>query len=126
MTRRQNACASTLLPSSVTSHRPGNMSKTRRATRSPAAPPPVPAQDQELADLARPVPREVRAVADQREARELPVHADQERPPVGVGPEAFDPRLDPVEPVVTDVPAVDRAEVVEIELHEAPEDRCVL
>src|SRR5438093_1570544 len=90
------------------------------------APPPVPAQDQELADLARPVPREVRAVADQREARELPVHADQERPPVGVGPEAFDPRLDPVEPVVTDVPAVDRAEVVEIELHEAPEDRCVL
>src|SRR5439155_1130655 len=41
-------------------------------------------------------------------------------------PEAFDPRLDPVEPVVTDVPAVDRAEVVEIELHQAPEDRCVL
>src|SRR3989442_7944247 len=90
------------------------------------APPPVPAQDQELADLARPVPRELRAVADQREARELPVHADQERPPVGVGPEAFAPRLDPVEPVVAEAPAVDRAEVVEIELHQAPEDRWVL
>src|SRR2546425_9152836 len=90
------------------------------------SPPPVPAQDQDLADLARPVPREVRAVADQCEARELPVHADQERPPVGVGPEAFDPRLDPVEPVVAEVPAVDRAEVVEIELHQPLEDRWVL
>ncbi len=35
MTRRQNACASTLRVSSVSSHLPGNMSNTRVAARSP-------------------------------------------------------------------------------------------
>src|SRR5207245_841180 len=68
----------------------------------------------------------VRVSPDLRDAAELPLQAEQDRQPLEDDPEAFDPRLHPVEPVVAHVRALDRAEVVEIELHQAPEDRCVL
>src|SRR2546430_1146930 len=90
------------------------------------APPPVSTEDEELADLDRPLPGEVRAVADQHEAREPAAHAHEKRPALWVGPEAPHERRRPVEAVVADVPAVDRAEVVEVELHQAQEDGRVL
>src|SRR5881397_1516432 len=125
MTRRQNACASRLRVSSVSSHLPGNMSNTRVAARSPT-PRRLYLRRTKNSLITRPLPGEVRAVADQHEAREPAAHAHEKRPALGVGPEAPHERRRPVEAVVADVPAVDRAEVVEVELHQAQEDGRVL
>src|SRR5436309_327760 len=78
------------------------------------------------ADLPGSLPAEGRAVAYQHEAREPAAHANETRPALGVGPEAPHERRRPVEAVVDDVPAVDRAEVVGVELHQAQEDGRVL
>src|SRR6266480_3854620 len=69
---------------------------------------------------------EVGDVADEGEAREAAVNPDQERPALRVGPESLDLRRVAEDAVVADVPAVDRAEVVEVELHQTTEDGGVL
>src|SRR5713101_1301243 len=96
MTRRQNAWASRLRVSCVTSHLPRNLSNRRRA------------------------------VTDQHEAREGTVHPDEERCHPRVDPEALDRRGVAVEAVVADGPVVDGGEVVEVELHETSQYRELL
>src|SRR5262249_11210825 len=83
-------------------------------------------QDEELADIPRAVPREVGAVAHQREAGEHAVGVHEIGRHAGVGPEPLDDLRVAVESVVADRPVVDGGEIVEVELHEAPQDRQVL
>src|SRR5439155_6212421 len=86
----------------------------------------VPAQDEELADVPGAVAREVGAFAHQREADEDAVDVDEIGRHPRIRPEPLDDLRVAVKTVVADGPVVDRGEVVEVELHEPPQDRKVL
>src|SRR5262249_29026053 len=87
------------------------------------APAAVAAQDEKLADVPGALAREVGAVADEHEAGEDAVDAHEERHHLRVLPEAREGRGVAVPTVVGDRPVVDGSEVVEVELHEALQDR---
>src|SRR5258705_11975458 len=84
--------------------------------------PPELAEHEELADLVRAGAGIGGLVADQHEPGQRAVGADEERAAPALRPEALDLLGAAEEAVGADVPAVDRAEIVEVELHHAPED----
>jgi hypothetical protein len=88
------------------------------------AAPSIPAEHEELDDLADALSRELRVVADQREAGESPVHPDHEVTSAAAGPETLEPGGGSERPIGIDAPTV-AAEVVEIELHQPPHRRAL-
>src|SRR5262249_6817314 len=84
------------------------------------------AQDEELADVSRALPREVGAVAHQGEPGEDAVGVQEVGRHAGIGPETLDDLRVAVERVVADRPVVDGSKIVEVELHEPAQDRQVL